>query len=56
MVNSEKKILRCVGRENSSNFRLTRPLVVGQEAMGLRPLTHAGLLSLLLCVLVILVN
>ena len=41
---------------NSSYFRLTRPLVVGQEAMELQPLTHAGLVSLLRGVLETLVN
>ena len=41
---------------NSSYFRLTRPLIAGQEAMELRPLTHAELVSLLLRVLVTLVN
>ena len=41
---------------NSSYFRLTRPLVVGQEAMELQPLTHAGLVSLLRGFLETLVN
>ena len=41
---------------NSSYFRLTRSLVAGQEAMELRPLTHAELVSLLRGVLETLVN